>query len=414
MFFEEPKWLWLLLAAFIPLFLHLINRGKKSVVDVGSLDWLKQKDQQQTNNIKFQQFWLWLLRTLIFLLIAFTVTKPFFTKNEKIDKRHLLFIKEGTSNEILNNVLDTIETNKWNTKWLNWNLEDVDFTEKNTPKTNAIHPYEAIELLEFENINPLSVTVLGNFNEAELKAKSIPKSLVINWILLPSKKEKLQIELGVKKTQSSSKVLHIQQKEYLSKVTISDIENEELPVIDFSLDTMLIVYDKNEKQLAKVIYSVLKALTTYHQIETNILKQKVSNLEQNHSADVLFWLSDKDLKDNNSFNKIFYYDKSLIKNTSIKSKVKDAMLFNVDENDLKIPSVLNDMLFKNTAIDKKYDELTDLPINTTFYKNWDVEKQTIGSTNIEKKVSLTLVLIPMLFLLILMERGLALRTNFFG
>jgi len=36
MFFEEPKWLWLMLAALIPLLLHLINKGNKSVVNVGS------------------------------------------------------------------------------------------------------------------------------------------------------------------------------------------------------------------------------------------------------------------------------------------------------------------------------------------------------------------------------------------
>lgn len=100
MLFEEPKWLWLILATLIPLLLHLVNKGNKSVVNVGSLEWLPKKDQQQSRKIKFQQFWLWLIRTLIFCSIAFILAKPFITKNEKIDNRHLLLVKDDIDKEI--------------------------------------------------------------------------------------------------------------------------------------------------------------------------------------------------------------------------------------------------------------------------------------------------------------------------
>jgi len=368
------------------------------------VEWLQHKDQQQTNNVKFQQFWLWLIRTLIFLLIAFIVTKPFITINEKINKRHLLLVKEDISTEILSNVLDTIETNNWNIKWLNWDLEEIDLNVSNISNTKTIHPYEAIELLEYKNINPISVTVLGNYNEAELKAQPISKSLPINWILLPFKNDNLQEELAVKKTSSSNEVLYVEQKEYLSKVITASNNSEKLSVIDFVLDSIVIAYSESEKQTAKVIYSALKALAAYHQIEINLAKQKVNSLDQKLSADVLFWLSDEDLLNSNLYNKIFYYDKSLIKNTFTKNDINDAINFNIEINGLGIPDFLNELLFKNIEVDRKYNELLSLPINNTFSNISNNEQQVSGFVDVNKKIDFVQFLVSILLSLILVER----------
>lgn len=374
------------------------------MINVGSLEWLQLKDQQQTNNIKFQQFWLWLIRTFIFLLIATIVAKPFFIKNEKINNRHLLLVKQNVSNEILNNVLDTIKTDKWNVKWLNWDLQDVELEKLNSSIGKAIHPYEATELLKYKNINPISVTVLGNYNEAELKAQPIPKSLPISWILLPLKNDKLQEELAIKKTPSTNEVLYVEQKEYLSKVITASNNSEKLPVINFDLDSIIIAYNESEKQAAKVIHSALKALTTYNQMETILTKQETNDLEKLKSGDVLFWLSDEDISSDNLFERIFYYDKSLLKNTFIKNRVSDAVHFNIDINSLSIPDFLNEMLFKNIKVDKKYAELLNLPINATFNNSPSNEQQLSGLVDVNKKINLNQFVIPILLLLILVER----------
>lgn len=273
----------------------------------------------------------------------------------------------------------------------------------NDRNTKTIHPYEAIELLAFNNIHPLSVTVLGNYNEAVLKAKPVSKTMPINWILLPNKNENLKTKLAILKTKNSNKVIDVEQKKYLSKVNIANGKAENLPLIDFSLDTILIVYDENRKQ-AETVFAALKALKTYHKIEIDLIKIERKKLAKDLVADVVFWMSNDSVLNNNLHNKICKYDKSVIENTYTKNESNKIKLFNFDENNLQVADVLNSMLFENAAINKKYDELIDLPLNNTFTEYGNSVAHVSAILDISKKINFNNVLVSILFLLILGER----------
>jgi len=300
MFFEDLKYLWLLAFALIPLIIHLINRGNRSIVNVGSLDWLTQKQFKQSKRLLFQQFTLWILRTVVFLLIAFIVIKPFLLNNKKVDNKHLLLVKEDVSKQVLTNVMDTITLDEWNVKWLNWDLNDVDLKLKNTINTKAIHPFKAFELVEYKNINPLSVMVLGSYNQHQLKFKFPDVSFSVNWLLLPFENEHRISEVGLVKRDRKSEILEIDQNEFLSKVISYEKEdsNLDLPVINFNIDTIVVAFDKKKYEpLVKVLDAALKAVIEYQEMSTTILNQKADELTIDLKANLLFWLSDSKIYD---------------------------------------------------------------------------------------------------------------------
>jgi len=405
MLFDNPKWLWLLLAALIPLLIHLIKKGNRSVINVGSLQWLKHKEYQQNHKIKFEQFWLWLVRTLIFLLVTFIVAKPTFINIEKINKQHLLLVKNDIPTEVIVNVMDTINTNNWNVKWLDWDLQKVDLENEHFEKTEAIHPYEAFELLAFKNIKPKSVSVLGSFNEHQLKGEIPVTDYSVNWILLPNKNESIASELATIKTQNLNKTIAIQQGEYLAKTIITDMDTEHLPDINFSLDTIIIAYEKDKLQIVEVCYAALKAVVEYQKMATKVIKVQAENINQNVKGDVLFLVGDSlDTKlVSKRFTKVFQYTTAINTNSFI-SKNSENVYFNFDAERDKVPDLINEMLFKNDAIDKKYNALVSLPINSLFFSNFDNAKQASGFINISKMVDLMQYIIAIILLLILVER----------
>jgi len=412
MLFEDAKYLWLMLMAVVPLIIHFINRGDKSIVNIGSLEWLKEKNYQQRSYLKFQQFWLWLVRTLIFLLIVFIVAKPYFSNNEKVKNKHLLLVKPDVSYKILNEVFDTLSTDKWNVQWLNWGLETIDLEQKNISNSNSIHPYEAFQLIKYNGIMPMSATVLGYFNEHQLKFETPKINFKVDWILLPSKNKNITTDLALKKMQGKNEVLEIEQKEYLTKVIANKKQSENLLSVDFSLETIVVAYNNSNKQIANLVEAALKAITTYQQISVEIIKVTSKKVDKNISGDALF-LMDDDFNDDvvlNQFKKIYQYNSRILKNNFINKNDK-YVYFNLDKNEINIPDLLNEMLFKNEAVDKKYNALADLPVSNTFGNSFN--KQTNASVFISIKKSIILIqfLVPKLLLLILMERVLCRLTN---
>lgn len=76
LFFANPAFLWALTAASIPLMLHLFQRRKTVVTPFPTLRFLKAAQKRSSSRIKFENFILWLLRTLLMLVIALAFALP--------------------------------------------------------------------------------------------------------------------------------------------------------------------------------------------------------------------------------------------------------------------------------------------------------------------------------------------------
>jgi hypothetical protein len=75
--FVAPQFLWAAGAAVVPLLLHLLSRRKTVRIYFSTLRFLKLAQKQSSRRIRLENFLLWLLRTLLLLLIAFSFAQPF-------------------------------------------------------------------------------------------------------------------------------------------------------------------------------------------------------------------------------------------------------------------------------------------------------------------------------------------------
>lgn len=74
--FANPTFLWALTAAAIPLMLHMFQRRKTVVTPFPTLRFLKAAQKRSSSRIRFENFLLWLLRTLLLLMIGLAFAMP--------------------------------------------------------------------------------------------------------------------------------------------------------------------------------------------------------------------------------------------------------------------------------------------------------------------------------------------------
>ena len=74
--FANPAFLWALTAAAVPLMLHMFQRRRTVVTPFPTLRFLKAAQKRSSSRVRFENFLLWLLRTLLLLMIGFAFALP--------------------------------------------------------------------------------------------------------------------------------------------------------------------------------------------------------------------------------------------------------------------------------------------------------------------------------------------------
>jgi hypothetical protein len=74
--FANPTFLWALTAAAIPLMLHMFQRRRTVVTPFPTLRFLKAAQKRSSSRVRFENFLLWLLRTLLLLALGFAFAMP--------------------------------------------------------------------------------------------------------------------------------------------------------------------------------------------------------------------------------------------------------------------------------------------------------------------------------------------------
>lgn len=74
--FANPMFLWGLTAAAIPLMLHMFQRRKTVVTPFPTLRFLKAAQKSSSSRVRFENFLLWLLRTLLLLMLGLAFALP--------------------------------------------------------------------------------------------------------------------------------------------------------------------------------------------------------------------------------------------------------------------------------------------------------------------------------------------------
>ena len=74
--FGSPMFLWALLAAAIPLMLHMFQRRKTVLTPFPTIRFLKAAQKRSSSRVRFENFLLWLLRTLLVVALAIAFAQP--------------------------------------------------------------------------------------------------------------------------------------------------------------------------------------------------------------------------------------------------------------------------------------------------------------------------------------------------
>ena len=72
----NPIYLWSFMGLLLPLAVHLWSKRDARVIKVGSIKFLEGTDAAKRNAIHFNEFWLFLLRALAILILAFILSGP--------------------------------------------------------------------------------------------------------------------------------------------------------------------------------------------------------------------------------------------------------------------------------------------------------------------------------------------------
>ena len=76
MVFLNPSVLFGLIAASIPILIHLLNLRKLKKIEFSSLDFLKELQKSKIKKVKIKQWILLLLRTLIIVFLVLSFSRP--------------------------------------------------------------------------------------------------------------------------------------------------------------------------------------------------------------------------------------------------------------------------------------------------------------------------------------------------
>ncbi len=77
--FEQPGYLWGVLAAAIPLLIHLISRRRAKVIDFPAIDFVLRSNKQIARRLKLRQWMLMALRMALLAAVPLAFAKPFTT-----------------------------------------------------------------------------------------------------------------------------------------------------------------------------------------------------------------------------------------------------------------------------------------------------------------------------------------------
>jgi len=376
-----------MLILIVPLLIHLFNRGKRKAVPFGSLLWLPQKNKKLSRQIQLSHWWLWLLRSLIFAAVAILIAQPFTSEIVQHNHKNLLLLQPNVQPEIFQQIEDTIDFKKWEVKWLSYNLLPVDFEKEMLQLPQKVQVFDVLQLINSKQEKPLSVTIVGNFNATELKGKRNNYSFPVEWVLLPRKDQPQPI--AYLQGESSLVALTFNEQNYLAQIEKSSplepLDNN-LSTINLRAKNFTIVYDELHKNLQKSVSAALKALGSYYAISFKINTIKSENYSEELKDIDLFWLSSMKLPALSQASKLYLLSSSLPKGAFVLISEKQVEWREPAELK-KIPYLLNDMIFKQDAIDNKIAKMDSRSVHPSFFNIENRSFDISGSYSSNQKKS---------------------------
>ncbi|MGY5847247.1 BatA domain-containing protein [Salegentibacter sp. HM20] len=296
MYFLNPSYLWALLALAVPLAIHLWSRREGKIIKVGSIKFLKEADTRKSSSLQLNEIWLLLLRMLLLAILVFILSGLHWPGKEK--NAPIAYLVEDSLLKVpeIRALTDSL-SNTAEVRLLQKDFPDIsNFKEEDS---GFITPNYWQLAREMENFPADSLVVFSAGHLAGVKGRRPEISKKINWIILGQAYAETQLIGAIQRGDSIELVsvkndgqsLEIQKE--LAETNLGEDIN--MPLI--STDSLKIQMFVDEKFQQEEFYlrASLRAVGRY-------LKHPILIEEFNPAidADVLIWLSEKNLPESNS------------------------------------------------------------------------------------------------------------------
>ena len=122
--FAQPIYLAALSSLLLVLIIHLLNKRDPKPVFFSSIKLFKHSESQKVKKIVFNEFWLFLIRSLIITFLVFIIAEPLTHSNNEIDKEKWLLIEPNIPNELIQIKIDSLEKIGYKKHYLTPNFEE--------------------------------------------------------------------------------------------------------------------------------------------------------------------------------------------------------------------------------------------------------------------------------------------------
>jgi len=401
-----------MLAFLIPLLIHLINRGKRNTIPFSSLLWLKEQSEHVSHRFQIQNWWLLICRSSIFAMVALLIAQPYYSKILQQQNKHYLLIEPGLENQMVQQILDTISAENWDSKWLNYDLELLKLNQTEPSIDKKINPFDALKLIQAQADHPLSAHLVGSFSSFDLLGDLPEVAFPVFWTTIPKKDQNKPVAILQKN--DAFEYLGIEENPNVFKISKKEmLDNHFMPdlLINMQPKKINIIYDNSTKSLQKALLAALKALSEYHKTAFNIQSFAVNEIDKFlPTSDFIFCLCDEMPEIKNKETVVCRLDSSLPQ-AYYDIIASNEILWNAPDTNSKLPYLLNDLVFNNEAIDKQIKEIDSRPIHNSFYETSNSQKPPTKVKSVMFEKSIDLYFWIMLMLLLLIERYLNYSRN---
>ncbi|MCI5081941.1 MAG: BatA domain-containing protein, partial [Saprospiraceae bacterium] len=209
--FAHPSWWPLWLGLLIPLIIHLWNRREGSALKVGSVKWIPEVEERKLNSWKFTDFWRYLLRSLLLIILAVLTLQllwPSQTNTEKANK-WLLLDTDLPASPALGQWIDSLQLNGYEAHWLTITFPLVQATQsEEPPMTNAdADIWTLLELLAAQPDRPDSLWLLTSAKLQHIQGQRPVLPFHLQLQSLPAEQPKAYLAKAWKTNEQEAQVL---------------------------------------------------------------------------------------------------------------------------------------------------------------------------------------------------------------
>jgi len=186
MVFLNPLFLWALLGISIPIAIHFWSKKKVRTIKIGSTQFLKELNPKQTSSIRFNQWFLLLLRVMILGLITLILAAPRLELKE--NERSITYLVEPSllTSDKVKPFLDTLAKDQVRLLQTGFPLKDE--TVDKIP-ANIIPNYWQLSQ-EMKNLRADSIIVLSKGLKQGFKGMRPSVNLPIHWLVIDTERSK--------------------------------------------------------------------------------------------------------------------------------------------------------------------------------------------------------------------------------